>query len=103
MLSVTWCVVLSVCCAVSDLVCCAVSDLVCCANNDLVCCAGSISALTVGDLPLDTLKQRQEEGKDIASKPREREEEESPVEPPVPTLQTTDLDKEYAMGDTLWK
>ncbi|XP_076459478.1 uncharacterized protein LOC143292788 isoform X2 [Babylonia areolata] len=65
---------------------------------------GSISSLRLGDLTLDQLKQRQEEGKEIASKPRESEaSEEAPVDTSTPTLQTGEPSKEYVLGDTLWK
>ena len=61
--------------------------------------------MTTGDLNLELLKQKQDEGKAIASKPREPEttEEEVQVERTAPTMQTTEPDKEYALGDTIWK
>ena len=54
---------------------------------------------------LKLLKQKQEEGKAIASKPREPEaaEEEAPVDRTAPTMQTAEPDKGYALGDTIWK
>lgn len=75
--------------------------------HNFILIPGTVAELTTGDVTLELVKQRQEEGKEAANKPREPEQpvaaEAAAPEPGAPTLQTSDPDKEFHLGDTISK